>query len=145
MCFNERVTPSKKCSTCKQVLPLGVFYKNASRRDGLSAHCRPCIKAHRKTYREKEPEKASARYLSWARRNPGKRCASVRAYQAAKLQRVPPWADLDAISDFYQGCPEGHQVDHIIPLRGVTVSGLHVLSNLQYLSASENASKCNSF
>lgn len=66
-------------------------------------------------------------------------------YRAAKLQRTPPWADLEAIKAFYEACPLGYHVDHIIPLQGKIVSGLHVLENLQYLPAEENLSKGNRF
>lgn len=63
----------------------------------------------------------------------------------ARLQRTPAWADLDAIAAFYRGVPEGHHVDHIVPLLGKNVSGLHVLNNLQYLPKRENCSKNNRF
>jgi hypothetical protein len=63
--------------------------------------------------------------------------------RARKLQATPKWADLDAIKKFYAACPDGYHVDHIIPLRGETVSGLHVLENLQYLPAAENQKKSN--
>lgn len=63
--------------------------------------------------------------------------------RAAKAQRTPAWANLDEIRTFYKNCPPGHHVDHIVPLQGENVSGLHVEHNLQYLPASENIRKGN--
>lgn len=61
--------------------------------------------------------------------------------KAALLRRTPVWADTEAIKLVYQNCPPGLEVDHIVPLLGKTVSGLHVHNNLQYLTKSENSSK----
>jgi hypothetical protein len=41
-------------------------------------------------------------------------------------------ADL-AIQAFFDACPIGYYVEHIIPVGGRKISGLHVLANLQYL------------
>ena len=71
--------------------------------------------------------------------------ATVAKRRAAKLQRTPAWADLKAIKQFYLNCPKGYEVDHIVPLQGVNVSGFHVLNNLQYLTKSENSSKGNRY
>jgi hypothetical protein len=66
--------------------------------------------------------------------------------RARKLSATPGWltdshrADIFSI---YAQCPDGHQVDHIIPLQGKTVCGLHVPWNLQHLSTAENSRKRN--
>lgn len=71
--------------------------------------------------------------------------ANTSRERAELLYRTPSWAEKEEIRQFYLACPKGYHVDHIIPLQGKLVSGLHVLSNLQYLPASENLSKRNKF
>lgn len=79
--------------------------------------------------------------------------AGTRAYQqyhsvkryCAKKHRTPPWADQVAIQQVYELCPKGLAVDHIIPLQGELVSGLHVPNNLQYLTREANSAKNNKF
>jgi 5-methylcytosine-specific restriction endonuclease McrA len=53
------------------------------------------------------------------------------------------WANKDIIAKIYKECPIDHHVDHIIPLQGKNVCGLHVENNLQYLTIQENLSKGN--
>ena len=87
----------------------------------------------------------SERWKRWRLKNKDKQNAKSNMEKAAKLQRIPPWANLEDIKQFYLNRPEGYHVDHIIPLRGKTVSGLHILENLQYLPAKENLAKSNKF
>ena len=56
------------------------------------------------------------------------------------LRAYAPDADREAIKEFYINCPEGYEVDHIMPL---SKGGLHHEDNLQYLTIRENRSKGN--
>ena len=58
-------------------------------------------------------------------------------------KRTPKWANLQKIKEFYLKRKKGYHIDHIIPLQGENVSGLHVENNLQYLTAKQNLSKGN--
>lgn len=88
-------------------------------------------------------KRARANTAQWKKDNK----ESYNAYLASRKKRVklatPKWADLKAIREFYFNCPEGYHVDHIIPLNGRIVSGLHTIANLQYLSATDNLKKSN--
>lgn len=70
--------------------------------------------------------------------------------QATKLKATPKWANRKAIRDFYReaqrqteatGIP--HEVDHIVPLQGRTVRGLHVENNLRVVTLAVNREKSN--
>lgn len=130
----------------------------------VKLRCKTCNTNSRREYNQTSENKAAARAASnkyYATEN-GKATAlatkkvfgatphgrayikaNTRAYRLAKMLRVPTWADLKAIKEIYEACPEGYHVDHIVPLQGELVSGLHVENNLQYLTATENMSKGN--
>lgn len=72
------------------------------------------------------------------------------AFDRHRRLRMPPWADGAAIRAIYAearrltaatGVP--HEVDHVIPLLGARVSGLHVETNLQILTRDANKRKLN--
>lgn len=105
-----------------------------------------------KRWADANPEKIKEKNKLWSQANKGKRNATTRKYQAAKLQRTPSWANLDRIEGIYKLAAYLSEeynvsihVDHEIPLQGALVSGLHVEDNLQLMYASDNQSKSNSF
>ena len=105
-------------------------------------HQSPVIKAKRVT---PEGKLASSRAsIKWNKANQHVKTALQVKYIADRLQRTPKWADLDAIKAWYEAASIfGFTVDHVYPLRGKLVSGLHVHNNLQLLTRSENSAKGN--
>ena len=61
-------------------------------------------------------------------------------YYSRKKYQTPADENIFALQDFYYNCPDGYEVDHIIP---ISKGGLHSLSNLQYLTKKENRVKSN--
>lgn len=94
-------------------------------------------------WRARNLEKARGQARERTRKNPGPGRANAAARRAHKIRATPSWADQKKIYAFYESCPEGYHVDHVVPLRGRNVCGLHVIDNLQYLPAAENLSKGN--
>ena len=103
-------------------------------------------------YRMKYREYNQEYFSNYAKENAGKVNATTRKRQAAKLQRTPNWidsVDLFEMECIYSYCSSlrkiglKYEVDHIIPLQGKNVSGLHVPSNLQVITEKENRSKQN--
>jgi len=113
---------------------------------------RESVAAKKAEWYQENRESVLAKNGEYQKANPDK-CRAISAKRrAAKLQRTPAWVDLEAIEAVYaearrlevlDGIPR--HVDHIIPLQGTTVSGFHVASNLQILTAQENLSKSNRF
>lgn len=96
-------------------------------------------------YREKSQDKIREYNRKYYQAHKAQFLYHMTARKKRVRQATPPWADRAAIRDFYHRCPAGHHVDHIIPLRGKDVCGLHVLGNLQYLPAEENWRKNNTW
>lgn len=106
-------------------------------------------------YREENRPKLRKREHQYREDNPGKVNAQTSQRRAKKLKASPSWADFNQIKEIYEECQiintltqlaggtERFVVDHIYPLQGKEVSGLHVENNLQIITAHENAVKSN--
>lgn len=96
-----------------------------------------------RSYHAKDREASRRKARQYQIDNPKKVARAVAARARRNRLATPPWADLEAIRAFYKATPPGMSVDHITPLRGKNICGLHVLENLQYLDAIENIRKSN--
>ena len=100
-------------------------------------------KKSRDSYYTRNKERINSVGREWSKNNKGKKRAALARRRASKSLQTPPWSEKYLIREFYINCPKGCHVDHIIPLRGKNVRGLHVISNLQYLTAEDNLRKGN--
>lgn len=131
----------KKCSKCKVCKTYDEFAESASTWDNKSYTCKSCKAVYRKDFTEANPEYNKTTY----REHKAEYITRSIQYKTRRTLATPPWADLEKIKEVYRTCPEGYHVDHIVPLQGEYVSGLHVECNLQHLPALENLQKHNKF
>ena len=145
-----------KCKSCASVYMKDYYKKN---KEKTLAWSRQYYKDHveekaayGKARRKSHPEKSYRVNKNWSDKNPGRTCYYSANYYARKLHRTLLISDEKKILSFYQraadmtakkGIP--HHVDHIIPLNGKNVSGLHVHWNLQVLTATANLKKGNKY
>lgn len=95
---------------------------------------------------KKNPEKRKEIQKNYDKRNQKEKNARTAKYRAIKIQATPQWLSeqqLEEIQRIYINCPQGFDVDHVVPLRGKDVRGLHVPWNLQYLPHLDNMKKSN--
>jgi hypothetical protein len=104
--------------------------------------------AARDRWISRNPGKKNLVSAAWKRRNRDKVTAFAAVRRARERSAMPHWADRAAIERVYLQARQmtektgiQHSVDHIVPLLGETVCGLHIDCNLQVLTLSDNSRK----
>lgn len=104
-----------------------------------------------KKYYKNNKDKAAQSSKNWKSKNPDKLTFYASQRRLIKKEAMPDWANKEKIQEIYKMASDIREngidvhVDHIIPLRGKFVCGLHVHNNLQIIDAKENLSKFNKF
>ena len=135
--YNYKICSDLNCSHKENLQLKTNFYKRKIGVDGYNTRCKACLSKCDLEYYKLNIDKGAY----WSSK-----------YHASKLQRTPKWANMEKIKKFYIQAHEltestgiEHAVDHIIPLQGEFISGLHIETNLQILTKSKNSSKSNKF
>ena len=135
------------CATCKKKGKLAA----EQRRMDTDPEYRKARAVAAREDRTRNLERRRDQERDWRSRNRAKCKAKKMRGRDALRHATPDWlteTHWDEMNAFYverdrQSCETGepHHVDHIIPLRGENVCGLHVPWNLQVITAAENMSK----
>ena len=140
---SERYVASKTCCEC------GNTTANKSK-----AKDRAKYSLSSSDWGKRNPEKLAQYQRVRNAKRPGQRNLWTMNYRTSKVERMPDWLNdgqLFEMECVYTYCSALRKtgidchVDHAVPLRGKTVSGLHVPWNLQILQGRENMSKGNTF
>lgn len=109
--------------------------------------------AYQKQYEQRCEVKAKR--SAYGKANPELGAARTQKYHASKNNRTPSWLNADEfwmIEQAYELAALrtkifgfAWHVDHVIPLQGKLVSGLHTPYNLQVIPGRDNISKSNRF
>lgn len=160
----------KICASCKEEKELSGFKKNAKCKGGVVGKCKVCVNTYQKGWRMANPNhpkgnrsEVRARYYdknkedilecskTYRENNLPKYAFYAMKRHTTKLNATPSWLtknQLREIATFYEVASwysEPMHVDHIIPLQGKKVCGLHVPWNLQVIPAVDNIRKGNRF
>lgn len=126
----------------------------ASKKAYYEAHKAELL-AKQQAYASANAEQIRAYHRDRYQQMPELYVAAAHRRRARKLLATPTWDDELTALTSVEGADLVRRrnkttgikwhVDHVIPLRGKTVSGLHVWNNLQVIPAAANLSKANAF
>ena len=152
----ERTTAKSDCVTCEKLRKDIWYANNKAHKKIYDINYRKeneeKLKAQKIKYWKDNQEKLSAYYSSYKKKNRARYNANNAKREAAKLNATPNWlnsghkAEIEGLylyAQIFSQIGEQLHVDHIVPLQGENVCGLHAPWNLQALPASENLSKSN--
>lgn len=85
----------KRCSACRQVLPLENFHKHRTTLDGFSCYCKTCACVRARLNHAKNKEKSHARSKSWRDRNKQKIAVRMKKWRAEHPEYQELWRAED--------------------------------------------------
>lgn len=106
----------KKCSKCKELLPVSSFCKHRNGKDGINASCKRCGANQKAAYYKAHPEKKKAKCAAYQKANPEKKKAWNAAYYKAQpeknkarfaaYQKANPEKNKAKCAAYYKANPE---------------------------------------
>ena len=135
----------KTCRTCQEPKPLDAYARGN--------RCKACDSAAARAWAAANPKRAKANQESWRQRNydrwTSSAMAATKRREAAIVRATPKWADFEKVLALYREAAALRrlgidcEIDHIVPLQGVTASGLHCEFNLRIVLSEDNRRKRN--
>ena len=165
----------KACTKCKKVKCFSLFHKHKGKEYNLAIWCKDCARANARKWRSANLDRAKENKRNyyygkgretcleysrkhskkWIKDFPDLNAANTKLYECRKSRACPKWLTTSQnahikrtykLSKFMSDVTGiKHHVDHIIPLKGENICGLHVPWNLQVIKASDNLSKSNKY
>jgi len=135
--------PDGHCVECRRLRGIEYRQRNKEKELKRSEKYRLAHIKESQLYYINNKEKIDVHNKQYAKEHPEILKAISIKHNAKRSLRVVAWTDWDKIAGFEKTQPIGMTEDHIIPLCGRKVAGLHVSWNLQWLTGSTNSSKNN--
>lgn len=131
----------RRCVTCSNIRPATDEYWSRVNTGHLNSTCRPCDRARVRQWMDENPERRKANAATgWANRHARKKRRTIPLSSEHRKQIKAVYAECRRRNE---ARPRAWHVDHIIPLAGKNVCGLHVPWNLRIIPARENIRKSN--